>query len=263
MSRVTTGSGSGPFFNYGTRSIGTKISGVTQYNNTTGVGIRVDGTLATAMGIGTLSPETQLDVRGNLSLMNPSGTNNNEITIKRPGAPSPTNISFNFNERSDNQNLFLFGFDGTTYKNFVQFNYPNHQIAFPAAGNALVVDAANNRVGVGTAAPSTKLDVVGDAKISGKLAIGGGTNIAKYLSATTTWNPGTVNNLISVAKSVTVTGASIGDPVTVGLSSLNLGGLLLSGTVMASNTVAVTLLNASGSAKTIANGTLRVGVWKH
>ena len=101
------------------------------------------------------------------------------------------------------------------------------------------------------------------------LSIGGGTAIKQYLSATNAWNPGTnIANGAITNTTVTVTGASPGDPAYAGLTTLtNAGGtplnVILSAKVSATNTVTVTLRNRTGSALSITNGTVRVGVWKY
>lgn len=55
--------------------------------------------------------------------------------------------------------------------------------------NTLYVDSANNRVGIGTTSPSEKLDVVGNAEVSGTLTVGGGTtsNVREVLTANRTY----------------------------------------------------------------------------
>jgi hypothetical protein len=103
----------------------------------------------------------------------------------------------------------------------------------------------------------------GDILLNGKVSIGGGANISRYLSNSKPWLPGTIFNKTSLSTSISVPNAAVGDPVTVGLSSLTIGGLLLTGSVSVPGTVIVTLTNLSGTTQTIYSGTLRVGVWQH
>ncbi len=87
--------------------------------------------------------------------------------------------------------------------------------------------------------------------------------VGNYLIGTTTWNPGTIANGATVTTTVTVTGATVGQPITAGLTTLTVAGVLISAAVTAANTVTVTLLNQSGSSQTIGSGTLEVIVWQH
>jgi hypothetical protein len=74
--------------------------------------------------------------------------------------------------------------------------------------NVLVVDVTNNRVGMGTASPSEVLDVVGNAKVSGNILIGGATH--------------TIGNANADGSAVTV---AIGSGRTNGFgSAISLGG---------------------------------------
>lgn len=96
------------------------------------------------------------------------------------------------------------------------------------------------------------------------LAIGAsGTAIKQHLAATKTWDPASVADGAMTSTTVTVTGAAIGDLVAVGFSLAVPAGMVLSGSVTASNTVTVTLFNKSGSVQDLASGTLRAAVWQY
>lgn len=97
----------------------------------------------------------------------------------------------------------------------------------------------------------------------GTVVIGGGTVIKKHLSGTTTWDPANIVNGGITSTTVTVTGAAIGDTVSVGFSVAVPAGALLVGAVTATNTVTVTLFNQTGSSLDLASGTLRADVWQH
>ena len=99
--------------------------------------------------------------------------------------------------------------------------------------------------------------------VFGSLSIGGGATITKHLSAATTWDPVSISNNTSTSTTVTVTGAHIGDTVTVGFSAAVPADALLVGSVTATNTVTVTLFNNTGSALDLVSGTLRADVWQH
>lgn len=78
---------------------------------------------------------------------------------------------------------------------------------------------------------------------------------------TATWNPGSVGSLQSVATTVTVNGAALGDFVLASFS-LDLSGLILDWQVKSSNTVEITLFNPTTSAIDLASGTLAVLVFR-
>jgi hypothetical protein len=82
------------------------------------------------------------------------------------------------------------------------------------------------------------------------------------LVATDTWNPASIANDAVGTTTVTVRGAKVGDPASVGFSSLTTENALLTGKVSAANTVEVVLLNKTGAAMDLASGTLTVVVWK-
>lgn len=90
-----------------------------------------------------------------------------------------------------------------------------------------------------------------------------GTYIASHLSATKTWDPGSVSDGAFTSTTITVTGASVGDVCTAGLTTLTAAGALLFSTVSSANTVTVSLINHTGGALDASEGTLRVDVWRH
>ncbi len=140
-----------------------------------------------SIGINTATPDGVLDVRGGtvgLVLQNNSGTNTDDIIIKRPGSISPTNIRFSLSERGTNTDLWLYGWDGTTFKNFIGFEYSGNYVTAPAGGNTLVVDIDSLRVGMGTRAPTQRLDIVGNLRVRNMpTSHPGGTYYAVYTSA--------------------------------------------------------------------------------
>lgn len=102
----------------------------------------------------------------------------------------------------------------------------------------------------------------GKIRLDDQIIIGGGTPILKHLSTTTTWDPGNLIATAQTSKTVTLTGAALGDEVTCSFS-LDLQLLQLTGYVSSANTVTAVLQNGTAGAIDLASGTLRVSVWQH
>jgi len=81
------------------------------------------------------------------------------------------------------------------------------------------------------------------------------------LSGEVTWDPGSIANGAKEAKEVTVTGASLGD-FAMASFSLDVSDLVLDAQVTDDDTVTCILANNTGSTINLAEGTLRVRVWK-
>lgn len=95
------------------------------------------------------------------------------------------------------------------------------------------------------------------------LAIGSsGAAITKHLSATRTWDPSSVASLGNTTVTVNVSGAAVGDTVTVGFTP-TIQGMILTGHVSSSGVVTVVLFNPTGGAIDLGSGTLRADVWQH
>ncbi|MBX2991998.1 MAG: tail fiber domain-containing protein [Bacteroidetes bacterium] len=120
------------------------------------------GISSLSLGIGTSTHEGALDVRGGTVVQNTSATNSNDITIKRPGSVSPSNVRFVLSQRSTNRDFWIFGEDGTgLFRNFVGFNYSANRVSFPADSNTLLIDNVFQSVGIRTSSPTAALDVNG------------------------------------------------------------------------------------------------------
>lgn len=102
----------------------------------------------------------------------------------------------------------------------------------------------------------------GRVRVDDALIIGGGTKIAKYLSTTATWNPGSVAAAGQTSTTVTLTGAALGD-VALCSFSLDLQLLQLTANVSAANTITCVLQNGTAGPIDLASGTLRVSVLQH
>lgn len=79
------------------------------------------------------------------------------------------------------------------------------------------------------------------------------------ISASATWNPGSIADGDELAVDVTVTGAALGDYAMASFS-LDVSDLVLDAQVTASNTVTCVLANNTGGAVDLASGTLYVRV---
>lgn len=95
-----------------------------------------------------------------------------------------------------------------------------------------------------------------------KLSISGGAGTilnAEVANGSTTWDPGDLANGAQETKTVTVTGAALGNFALV-CFSLDLQGMQLTGYVSAADTVTAVLRNGTGGNINLASGTLRARV---
>lgn len=81
-----------------------------------------------------------------------------------------------------------------------------------------------------------------------------------WLSGSTTWDPPSLLSGAYTTQTVTVTGAVLGDPVVVSFSQALPGGVSLTGSVTAGDTVTALLLNLSAGTVDLSSGTLRADV---
>jgi hypothetical protein len=93
--------------------------------------------------------------------------------------------------------------------------------------NNIFVDIANDRIGIGTDQPTVKLDVVGDAAVSGNLTVSGDTTIVGTLTYEDVTNIDSVG-LITARSGMVVSGVStfsanvnLGDNDTINLGDSN------------------------------------------
>ena len=114
----------------------------------------------TAIGGATEAGRT-LKVHGQVMIEGPVDTNNNFI-FQNVGAPAANKVQWSWSTRDNNEDLWLFGYDGTDFKNLIKTDFSNGYIYF---------DGGN--VGIQTATPSEELEVVGDIK-STRFGIGTG-----------------------------------------------------------------------------------------
>lgn len=129
----------------------------------------------------------------------------------------------------------------------------------PATG----LDDAGNKCIILTTGGTTALyrDFKSGLNVTG-LEIGGGTTIDKHISVTTAWDPGAISAAATESKTVTVTGAALGNTAVASFSK-DITGFLISAAVTATDTVTVTLYNTTGAPINLASGTVRVDIWQH
>lgn len=93
-----------------------------------------------------------------------------------------------------------------------------------------------------------------------RLAVGAATILAKLLSATAILDFGSINAAASADLTITVTGALVGDSVSIGLPAAPDAGIVFFGFVSAANTVTLRAINITGSPVDPASATYRATV---
>jgi hypothetical protein len=96
-----------------------------------------------------------------------------------------------------------------------------------------------------------------------RLTIGGGTTILKHLSATATVNGANIAANSILEKTITETGAVVGDTVTATPNGLPEAGLIWSACVSAADTVTLRIANVATTSMFPANRVYRFDIWKH
>jgi hypothetical protein len=119
-----------------------------------------------------------------------------------------------------------------------------------ASLNGNVADIHGNRYGTVT----TKITNTAAATLRG---------LVDVLTGTVAWDPASLIVGASERKSVTVTGAAVGDPAFGGLSSIAATGWDITAAVIAANTVELKITNNTAATVDLASGTARATVVKH
>ena len=105
------------------------------------------------VGIGTASPSSTLEVVGTVNSQSANDANSVNFRIKNPTTDS-SHIEWVLSKRSDNEDMWLYGYDGSTYKNVIKFDWGADLTEFtggvqidgnrsvtPGDGSALHVDS--------------------------------------------------------------------------------------------------------------------------
>jgi len=82
------------------------------------------------------------------------------------------------------------------------------------------------------------------------------------LTASVTYDPPSLGAGVQTTTTLNVTGAALGDTVSVGFSQ-SLVGIQMTGYVSSAGVVTVVLRNGTAGTIDLASGTLRADVWKH
>ena len=170
------------------------------------------------------------------------------------------------------KDFYSMGFS-SAYKNSIAGSFDgavNNQnlmvLRVSTASGAGVADVATftgaGRVGIGTTTPAVSLDVVGAIAATGNVTIGGGTAIAKVLSATATLDFPSIASNDTHTLTMTVTGAAAGNAVFIGVPAALDANLIWCGSVTAADTVTIRMHNASGASVDPASGTYRATVFQ-
>lgn len=151
----------------------------------------------------------------------------------------------------------------TNYEIFVLWKAGANSATISFQGGAVNGETVNGRTAI-TLFPSQQYQgyriLCVDGETGTWVAQPAGLNFIQ--SASVTWNPANLaNNGTPETTTVTVTGAIVGDFVDLSFSQ-DLKGCILMGRVTAADTVTAYLVNATGSAQDVANGTLRALVWR-
>ena len=113
------------------------------------------------VGIGTTSPAAQLDVAGSIRSSSMLSSTNLQVNTSLFVVDSAISaVKVNNNSQTE-----TFSVNGS-----VRF-YNGDVIFKTGSTETLYYDATNHRIGIGTVAPTEKLDVVGNAKVSGNLTV--------------------------------------------------------------------------------------------
>jgi hypothetical protein len=153
---------------------------------------------------------------------------------------------------------FMFGV-GTALNPIITIFGDNNTGIYSSGGDALDFATGGTRRGGFT--PTGNLEATGSVAITGSLSVGGGTALSKFLSATGSLDFGNTSAQSSADLTITVTGAAVGDSVSIGVPNGSVSAnTCFSGWVSATNTVTVRFNNYSSGAVDPSSGTFRATV---
>ncbi len=114
------------------------------------------------VGIGTNAPQDRLHLRGGMVVEAINYGNNSCLRFKKfEHSILDSPAVFAFSHRTDGTELWMYGDGDEGYHNFQSWDYADNVVKFPASGSTLLIDMAQNRVGIGTDSPSEQLSVAG------------------------------------------------------------------------------------------------------
>lgn len=183
------------------------------------------------------------------------GTNNGHLTVG--AASSAVNRTLSISAASNNLKRVEFQSDGVarwsvgTATNETGLNN----------GSDFIVQSKTD-LGVTLSAPLVIARSNGLVTLATGLRVGDGASLSAWYTGSTTWDPASVPAGVSTTNTVTVTGATVGNPAMAGLTTLTTEGLQLSATVSGAGFVRVVLFNPTSAAVDLASGTLNVAVLK-
>jgi hypothetical protein len=203
------------------------------------------------VGIGTTSPEGTLHIFTGSAGTVTANTNGDDLVIEfASGAGGLSFISPN----TSGQNIF-FGDNNNSAIGRIYYDHPTNKMQFRTNGSEqLTIDSSGN-VGIGTTAPSKKLDIVGDINLTGTIFANGTSGSAGQVLSSTgvglSWIPTS-----AIGSTYTFTNGLINTAGTVGL-----GGTLSSNTIIntGSNTLSFLGLGNSQALFIGASGYVGVG----
>jgi hypothetical protein len=142
--------------------------------------------------------------------------------------------------------------------------FSGESMRFVAGGNRVRLPSIDTDVSAPSTSGTTKM-VITDANGALSYAdIPSTTGFVTVLKGSTTWDPASVGGNSSTSTTLTVTGAALGDPVTISKTSGSYSnGELYFAYVSATNTVTIQLQNVSGGTFDIASATYNVIVLKY
>lgn len=77
-----------------------------------------------------------------------TATNSSDLQLGHTGAPAASNVQFTFSIRSTDDTMWLFGYDGTTFKNIMGWDYTNNRVNIGVSSTsiALKFEAATSKI---------------------------------------------------------------------------------------------------------------------
>ena len=153
---------------------------------------------------------------------------------------------------------------------FVGYANPSYMVRNQASGRLTLTDNDGVATGMLQSTSFTNVTATGHwgdpvGNLPDRLRpfnIAGGSTITGHFTGTTTWDPPSLGPSGFALKEVPCPGAALGDTVTCGFN-LHLEYMMMTAFVDRPDVVTVMLFNPLAVTRDLANGTLRVDVWKH